>query len=434
MSEQTATRADAGAHPLAKRLWYLLHDRSEADRRLVYEALRVRLGPREQTANQEIAVAALQRFAAARRKAEEAADPEDELPRWATGSPSRRHYNLFREAQDEPRDWPSTSLIANAFGRRWGDALQAAGLASAPDVLARRILSPGTFSRKEIESVLRTWIAEVDRVDPDRPLRQSDFVVWGKQQRSNPNASCDRVPSLPTLNKYIGGWEQVLGAFGLAHRCHAANAARFDHVPSAQKEWAEAAVEDLDLASIPRTRTGRGRSFSLEDVLSWIRWLTASLGREEVAELKMRDWNLLRAALLERLGEANRMVDVPSAQRIASHTAIPSWAQAKVMAGCTDPGPETANSHRGRFDDEELAAALAGAAEALGRLPTRGEYETYRKAELAERLKDDPWFRLPSEGTLRMRLAKTSMHWNEVLESLVARHPELAAGRGREAA
>lgn len=67
------------AHPLARELWKLLRNRSEADRRLVYEALQRRLGIGEMTAKREQAAEALRRFASAQREARTQADP----PSWA---------------------------------------------------------------------------------------------------------------------------------------------------------------------------------------------------------------------------------------------------------------------------------------------------------------------------------------------------------------
>lgn len=137
----TGTRDDgAGLHPLARNLWGQLRDLGEVDRRFVFSALQRRLSPNVQLSNQEIAVAALQRFDAVRRRAA-ASTAADELPGWARGTLSKRAYNAYRDAQADRSSLPSTTLIANAFARRWGDAVAAAGLGAASDVLAGRGLA-----------------------------------------------------------------------------------------------------------------------------------------------------------------------------------------------------------------------------------------------------------------------------------------------------
>src|SRR5438128_2621572 len=89
------------AHPLARRSWSMLRDRSEADRRLVFNALQRRLGTGATHEKQEIALYALHRW----------------MERTGAGrAPSRRQYDAFRDDQDDPAAWPSATLIRNAFG------------------------------------------------------------------------------------------------------------------------------------------------------------------------------------------------------------------------------------------------------------------------------------------------------------------------------
>ena len=112
------------AHPLAAVLWGILRDRSEADRRLVFEACSRRLAPGRTTDQQAIALHALERFRAQQGKV-----------------PSRRQYDAFRSSQPNPKAWPPSSLIRNAFGG-WSRARVALGEPE-PDVLARRLRGNG---------------------------------------------------------------------------------------------------------------------------------------------------------------------------------------------------------------------------------------------------------------------------------------------------
>jgi len=169
MSRGDLSNDCSGLHPLAEHLWRQLDGLSEVDRRFVHNALQRRLTPKVQLANQEIAIAALQKFDSARRAA--ATSAPGERPAWADGTLSKRNYNAFRDAQPERSSWPSTTLIANAFDRRWGDALAAAGLAVAPNVLAGRGLRQGKpFDAEEVKACLMEWVAQVE---PGRPLVQA---------------------------------------------------------------------------------------------------------------------------------------------------------------------------------------------------------------------------------------------------------------------
>src|SRR4051812_45025230 len=85
---------DGRAHPLTLWMWSVLRDRSEADRRLVFEALRRREGYTQSTEKQQQAERALRAFYA------------------KEGSwPSRRRYDDWRDRQPDPKAWPSSSLI-----------------------------------------------------------------------------------------------------------------------------------------------------------------------------------------------------------------------------------------------------------------------------------------------------------------------------------
>jgi len=413
-----AQDADTEARPLAKHLWYQLDGRSEADRRFVLNALQRRLTPKTQLPNQAIAIAALEKFDSARL----AAATAGERPGWACGTYSKRNYNAFRSAQPDPGCLPSSTLIANAFRGRWGDALAAAGLDVAPDVLARRGINQGhKYSAEEVRSVLRAWIAEVDRDDPAGPLVQAEFAAWSRRNASGPGSGGLRYPTLPTVFKYLGKWAEVLIDLGQLDRHPEIIAARRQLDASPDREWASDAVKRLDLEALPKSAGASDPDYAG----TWLRWVTEPLPRDQRAGLEMHRWGLLRAALLVSLGSLGSYAEIPSAEAIKSAADDRSWPTAKARAGIVDPSCCTQSSPTTRpFEDAELIDALAAAARELGHPPTRSEYEAHWRKAAGAGVK-----RLPSEATLRARLGD-GRSWGSVLERLASEHPELSAGGG----
>lgn len=477
-------------HPLALRLWLLLRDRSEADQRLVYEALLCRLDDEERTANQQIAMEALRRFAAARDEAraiptpgtatadpsaasddpEPPADqdqtppPEPRPPRWADGPISKRRYSAFRQTRSDPRAWPSAAMVANAFGRQWARALEAAGLAPAADVLVRRRTARGRpFTREQVEGLVLEWVEHVDRLAAahadgeavaraeggahgpgadtgpethdaeapriEPPLYFGHFVVWLEQQRLDPQAPERPLPSRPTARKLLGTWVEALQSLELLHRHPEAVRAR----ASAEKktpEWrrAEQAVAALDLGSAPRNPRRRHRqdSYSKTDLLNWIRWLTSTLPPERRPRVRISDWLLLRQAAILRAVERGTWLEIPSSKRILDEDGITSWPEAKVAAGIAEPEETGHQRVAEAYTRQELFDGVAAAAHAFGRLPARTEYIRWRSEELERRHATDPWARIPSEYILCLRLCRVGMSWEEVLEAVAKYEPALA--------
>jgi hypothetical protein len=208
--------AERQAHPLARELWKLLRNRSEADRRLVYEALQKRLGIGEMTAKREQAAEALRRFASAQREARNEADP----PSWALGEPSHRRYDQFRSESEDRAEWPSAQFIRNAFSGSFGAGLEAIGERPATDVLSRRLTARGEqYTREEVLDVLRTWIEHVDREQgPNAALIQRDYLQWRDDLLLSSTTGPARCPTLPVIHDRIGSWPEVLSALGHQHR------------------------------------------------------------------------------------------------------------------------------------------------------------------------------------------------------------------------
>lgn len=315
-----------GLHPLAKHMWRQLDGLSEIDRRYVHSFLQRRLTPPMQLANQEIAIAALQKFDSARRAA--ATSTPGEEPPWARGTLSKPNYNAFRDAQPDRSSWPSSTLIVNAFERRWSDALAAAGLAVTPNVLARRGLRQGKpFDAEEVKVRLLEWIAQVD---PARPLIQAEYVAWANR---NQDSSGRRPPTLPTVAKYLGGWDAVLIELDLLERHPDVVAARRRLEDNSRAGWATAVVMDLGLETLPKPPAGRP---GFEGCAEWLRWMTAPLSEEERAGLEMKEWDILRAALTVRLAGDGAHTTVPSAKGIKDKADDRSWPAAKLQAGIID--------------------------------------------------------------------------------------------------
>jgi hypothetical protein len=455
-------RSHRPGHPLAKRLWSLLRDRSEADRRLVYEALLCRLEDQVRTANQEIALEALRRFVAARTKAkqEQANQEQDhdgaDLPRWADGPVSKRRYTVFRQGRHDPKSWPSASMISKAFDGQWTRALEAAGLIAAPDVLVRRRTARGdAFSITEVQQLLLEWAQIVDAdADPDadadadrnrdrsvsdtppsgdreqsRPLYFDRFIIWLENCRRDPDAIERRLPSRPTVRKLLGTWVNALDGIGMLHRHPEAWRAReADRKGGALWDWAKDAVAGLDLTQAPTnpTRTHRHDSYSKQDLLDWLGWLTGSLNPVERPRVRVSDWTLLRQAAILRALEAETWFEIPSVKRILDEEGIEGWPAAKVAAGIAD-AEETSQQRVGEtYAESELYEAVVRAAQATGELPSRSHYTTWREQELTRRRERNPWIRIPSDLSLCLRLCRTSMSWEEVLEVAIKRRPELA--------
>lgn len=125
--------------PLARAIFRVLRDQPEADRGLVYAAL----VDWDDTASIEIEVEALRACMSDLGK-----------------PPSRRDYDDWRGRDGRPKEVPSSTAIRSACGS-WTKALSLAGVATAPDVLARRLGSRGReFSHAQLISALKLFAAE----------------------------------------------------------------------------------------------------------------------------------------------------------------------------------------------------------------------------------------------------------------------------------
>ena len=309
--------AERPAHPLARELWKLLRNRSEADRRLVYEALQRRLGIGEMTAKREQAAEALRRFVSAQREARSEADP----PSWALGEPSCRRYDQFRSEFEDRAEWPSVQFIRNAFSGSFGAGLEAIGERPVTDVLSRRLTACGKrYTREEVLGVLQAWVEHVDREQgPNAALIQRDYLRWRDDVLRSSATGAARCPTLPVINDLVGWWPKVLVALGGQHRSTPGYKPRESEL-AAGFDFSSAPAPVLRAgATSRRSHSSRSRQ---EGLIAWLRWVGEQLGTEEAEALTYSRYNRLcasvaRVSLVQGLSQAGFDGD--------PETRIPTW-------------------------------------------------------------------------------------------------------------
>ena len=179
---------------MARVLFDVLRDRSEADRRFVYRALAARLG--SGPTNPERVQNALNALRVAM----------DDLGK----PPSRRSYDEWRAGQPDPKSWPSSTAIRNSFGNSWAKAMDALGVSPAPDVLARRLLDRHGYSREEVIQAIQSCIRDT----APRHLPWDDYRAWAGEELKQ--GTKRRLPlSAAVIRKHFGSWGEALKAAGL---------------------------------------------------------------------------------------------------------------------------------------------------------------------------------------------------------------------------
>jgi hypothetical protein len=422
--------AERPAHPLALELWKLLRNRSEADRRLVYEALQRRLGVGEMTAKREQAAEALRRFASAQREARCEAAP----PSWALAEPSRRRYDQFRSESEDRAEWPSVQFIRNAFSGSFSAGLEAIGEQPAVDVLSRRLTACGKhYTREEVLDVLRAWIEHVDlEQGPNAALMQPDYLRWRDDLLRSSADGAARYPTLPVIYNLIGSWPEALATLGHQHRSTPG------YRPEKPRESEPAAGFDLNSAPAPMLRAdGRSRNRShsspsrKEDLIAWLRWVAEQLRPEEAEALTYSQYNRLCASVARVSLAQGNLARPPAAAQFVKCPEIGSWPRAKYLAGLIDEDV-LARSHSAQpYSERELVKALVEAIAEVGPDISRATYATWREQRLAEARGEE---RIPSDALLRQRLGKDGRAWAAVLSSGLKRAAELRIAVPREQA
>lgn len=370
------------AEPMALLIWSELRDRSEHDRRLVYEALLPRLGAGESTSSQAQSIEALRRY-----RMIEGGD-------W----PSARGYREFRNRQPEPRRWPSDSRIRRAFGGSWPEAVAAA--AGVPveqlDVRTRRLTSNGkSLSKEVLFELVREWEKEKNE---DWPPLEGRFIEWC---RDLADAGDPRRPprTREAIRRLFEDWNEMLLESGIVR------------LPSPQ-------TDDIDFTTAPYTLINL---YTHDQICAWMCWIAA--GRPD-GGLFMSDVDydqrcepVREAIKRQRLG-----LRVPWGSAFKKR--FGTFAMGRVAAGLTTvdeqeaAGPERYGGYR-RFPIGTLVDLVVGASEHLGRLPTEDEMATF----LADR--DDPGD--PTIEELRRGLVGRHGKWPKAITSVLERRPRLAA-------
>jgi hypothetical protein len=325
--------AERPAHPLALEFWKLLRNRSETDRRLVYEALQRRLGIGEMTAKREQAAEALR-------------------------------YDQFRSESPDRAEWPSVQFIRNAFSGSFSAGLEAIGEQPAVDVLSRRLTACGKhYTREEVLDVLRAWIEHVDREQgPNAALMQPDYLRWRDDLlRSSANGAA-RYPTLPVIYNLLGSWPEALSTLGHQHRSTPG------YRPEKPRESEPAAGFDFNSAPAPMLRAdGRSRNRShssqsrKEDLIAWLRWVAEQLRPEEAEALTYSQYNRLCASVARVSLAQGNLARPPAAAQFVKCPEIGSWPRAKYLAGLIDEDV-LARSHSAQpYSERELVKALVKA-------------------------------------------------------------------------
>jgi hypothetical protein len=440
----TSSSPDRSAHPLAQWLWRQLRNRSELDRRYVFDLLQARLGLGELGGKREVAAEALQRFIEARTLEQELGASKGGRTRrghpasWALGKPSRRSYDAFRKSQPDLEEWPSSSFIRNAFDNDWGRALAAVGSEPAVDITSRRLVGPKPYSKDEVLNALRIWIAEVDEEEgPGAPLMQSRFEEWATTRRSTDDPRFNRLPSKPTIYKVIGDWRDVLVTLDCTHRhwqSRASNSTNTDGGPLAPDE--PAARFDLESAppNPPRrhwhigTGDEAARAY-IDALLAWLRWLAEQLPEEQRAPLRAADFDRYMSSIRRLSLARGNPLHPPSHSAFEKSPEIDSWLHAKYLAGMI-PGGIPAKRSTKSYTERELIDAVIAAQRALGPKMSRAQYTKWRDCRLSG-FGGANWLRVPSESLIRGRFSESG-RWHVAIENAICRATELGLDAAEE--
>lgn len=380
------------AHPLARWAWGVLRDRSEADKHLVFAALRQRLDPGPSNGKVQHALEAL--------------DRSRELL-GLNSAPSRGQYDEFRAKQSQPKEWPSATLIRNALGEgSWQRAVAVADGKPLTDVTARRLISNGkAITRAELEPILRHWARHTQG-----PLRQGDFLAWCREEAGKEEAPFERFPlTANTLERRFGSWAEALAAVEELDRCTF-------YWRKKTKRPAAAEVPEIKRFDLTKLPSQKGGQYSRAQARVWLKWARRELHLGKNEPLTYRDYVALRSRLMREAHEEGRVVHMPSTQAISSH--LGSFRNAQVALGLIEA--KHAAASRARFEEKELHAAIIAAGRAQGGSLaralegglTQAGFIAWRNEQLGQATGAD---RVPSLKTLLARLGGRRLRWSEVL-------------------
>ncbi len=180
------------AHPLALRLFTILRDRSDEDRRLVFEVLAERLGHSGATVKSEV-LDALEAYRA------------------ETGRlPTAHRYERWRRESPQGRCAPSVGQIRSRFGT-WNDAVCAMPSVPAGDPTATRLRSMGRrFSRDDVVRALRQFGASLP---PGTDPTMTRYSAWATERVE----AGHRTPTSDVAKRVFRTWHEALAAAGVEY-------------------------------------------------------------------------------------------------------------------------------------------------------------------------------------------------------------------------
>ena len=313
-----------GSDPLAKALFRVLRPRSRADRQFVYRALAARLG-HGAVRNPERVQNAVNALAICMHDA-------------GGKAPSRRSYDDWRSGQERPDEWPSSTAIRNTFGNSWARALDALGVAPAPDVVARRLLVIGQgYEREELLDAIRTCVEDLK----PRRLTWEAYRRWARDELTR-----DKTRRLPlagrTIKRLCGSWADAVTAAGY---------------PELTQQ-------------LGRRQRPRGPSYDEAAMLEYLRWASRDCGRAAITIGDYQRWRQNGQSQAEARGE---VVFLPGPDAFSRR--FGSWPKSLLEAGLTSAGEERLARQKGsrRLADEELLDAVCQAWQAAGAPSDKGQ-------------------------------------------------------------
>jgi hypothetical protein len=298
-------------------LFALLHDRSDADRRLVFEALSERVRGERSDLDERY----LDALAACAQDLGVLAPSVSEYERWRTGVPDGEVA-------------PSSGQLRRRFGS-WTLAVCSLAGVAGHDPTARRLLSSGRpFTRAQAVAAVTAFLSEHARPEI---ASQKEYCVWAAGRI----VAGERVPAAPkTLNRLIGRWRDVLRAAGV------------EPPPAAVRQASER----------------RPARFGREEALSALRDCYREIGGP-MTQHRYDGWS--RAC--DERGEAR-----PRACGVAR--ILGSWQEA-VERELEPAARLGVRRRRYLYTDAQLRSALEDCVRDLGRPPSELQYEVWRCAE-----------------------------------------------------
>ena len=256
--------------PVAGLWWDVVRGTSEADRRLIYQAL-MRRTHGLRSFRSDVMLSGLARC-------------YDELG----GYPSFRRYEQWRATREDPDEWPRGQSIIAIYGS-WRKALIHLGAEPTADILVARMRGrAAVFTREEVMTTVDFSAREWRLTHPGQPYRFLDYYQWaGSELERGRNRRFPRLAlSRATIERHVGPWAVTLTATGhadllsplqLIHEDRRADDELLDYLYGAAEEtrlgarispraydgWAaatEAALRAVDPgASVPRYQLFRRR-------------------------------------------------------------------------------------------------------------------------------------------------------------------------------